>query len=363
MSTRSGPHVLERVGATLPIIQAPMAGAGSVDLAIGAIRGGGVGSLPCALIAPDEIGAQVAAVRQAASGPINLNFFCHDMPDAVDESAWIAALAPYYREYDVRPPTAPPPLRMPFDAIRCAAVEQARPEIVSFHFGLPDAALMARIKATDAVVIASATTIAEARWLAAHDVDAVIAQGFEAGGHSGRFLPVADGTEMGLFALLPQIVDAVDVPVIAAGGIADMRGARAAMALGASAIQIGTAYLLSPESSIGATHRHLLASEAAERTRMTNMISGRPARGLPNRLIDEMGPTNAIAPPFPFAGNALTELRRAAEARGRTDFSTQWSGQAARLAATMPAEALTRLLGHAALTALARAAEEEMTDA
>jgi nitronate monooxygenase len=321
-----------------------MAGAGGVALAIAAIHGGGIGSLPCALITPAQAVEQADAVRAEADGPLNLNFFCHRLEPPGDDAAWRALLAPYYAEYGVGPPVVPPPLRLPFDAAMCAAVETIRPEIVSFHFGLPDSGLLARVAATGALILSSATSVAEARWLAARGVDAVIAQGFEAGGHTARFLPAAPGTEMGLFALLPQIADAVDLPVVAAGGIADTRGIAAAFALGASAVQLGTAYLHCPESLASPAHRALLASEAAEVTRFTNLISGGLARGLPNRLIDELGPVNIAAPPFPHASAALATLRAAAEAKGRTDFSTIWSGQSARLGHPESAEILTRRL-------------------
>lgn len=358
MTGWSDRRFLDSIGVDAPIIQAPMAGSGGVDLAIGALRGGGVGSLPCALIPPADIAGQVAAVRAAASGPINLNFFCHILPETVDDGAWVAALAPYYAEYGVGPPAVPPPVRAPFDAVRCAVVENVRPEIVSFHFGLPGAELLARVKATGAQVWSSATTVAEARWLAERGVDAVIAQGFEAGGHSARFLPAPAGSDMGLFALLPQIVDAVDVPVIAAGGIADARGVVAALALGASAVQVGTAYLLSPESNAGETHRRLLQGPEAEVTRLTNLFTGRLARGLPNRLIEEQGPVSDAAPAFPYASNALALLKAEAEKRGDSSFTSMWSGQAARLARPMAAEALTRSLAEGALALMAGMTQE-----
>lgn len=347
-------HALAAVGAQAPVIQAPMAAAGGVALASAAIRGGAVGSLPCALVDADTVVAQAAAVRTAATGPLNLNFFCHSLIETVDDNAWRQRLAPYYAEYGVGPPETAPALRRPFDAAMAEAVETVRPEIVSFHFGLPDEALLGRVKATGALILSSATSVAEARWLAARGVDMVIAQGFEAGGHTARFLPAPPSTEVGLFALLPQIADAVDVPVIAAGGIADARGIAAAFALGARAVQLGTAYLHTPEATIGAAHRALLQGEAAEVTRFTNLISGRLARGLPNRLIEELGPVGAEAPPFPHASTALVELKKAAEAQGRTDFSTMWSGQSARLGTPEPAEALTRRLVAETLAVLAR---------
>ena len=333
------------------IVQAPMAGAGGVDLAIAALRGGAVGSLPCALLAPDAAMAQAAAVRAGAEGPLNLNFFCHAMPPAPDESAWHALLAPYFAEYAVTPPAVPPPLRLPFDDAMCATVEKIRPEIVSFHFGLPDEALCARVRAAGARILSSATSVAEARWLAARGVDGVIAQGYEAGGHAGRFLPAPPGTQMGLFALLPQIADAVELPVIAAGGIGDARGIAASFALGARAVQIGTAYLPCPESLASAAHRALLGGEAASATRFTNLMTGGAARGLANRLIEDLGPIHPDAPAFPYAASALAPLRAAAEAQGRSDFTSMWAGQAAPLGRPEPAEALTRRLAALALAA------------
>jgi len=311
-----------------------------------------LGSLPCASLSPDQARADVRIVRERAWGPINLNFFCHIPIDPPDESRWRTALAPYYREYGVGPPAVPPPPRAPFSEAMCEMVEETRPEIVSFHFGLPPEKLLDRVRMTGARVISSATTVAEARWLAARGIDAVIAQGFEAGGHAGRFLPADPAAQMGLFALLPQIVDAVAVPVIAAGGIADARGIAAAFTLGAAGVQIGTAYLHSPESLIGPGHRAALASEDAERTVFTNLISGGLARGVPNRLMTELGPVSPDAPPFPHATAALADLRKAAEAQGRTDFTPLWAGQAARLGQPLDAQELTRRLAAESLALL-----------
>jgi nitronate monooxygenase len=333
-------RLIDLFGVTAPIVQAPMAGAAGEALAIAAIRGGALGSLPCALLSPDQICAQVAAVRAAVTGPINLNFFCHEMPARVDDAAWRAALQPYYREYGVGAPAEPPPARRPFDAASCDTVEQVRPDVVSFHFGLPSQRLLERVRQTGALILANATSPAEARWLAERGVDAVIAQGYEAGGHAGRFLPGDLHAQMGIMALVPQVVDAIRVPVIAAGGIADGRGVAAALMLGASAVQIGTAYLAAPESLIGATHRELLASEVAEATVFTNIFTGRLARGFATRSVRELGPVSAIAPPFPHAGDALAELRKADPA----NFSSMWAGQAARLTRAEGAETLTRRL-------------------
>ena len=334
----------ELVGTESPIIQAPMAGAGGVELCVAAIAGGALGSLPCALLGPGEVRAQVAEVRARAQGPLNLNFFCHDMPQAVDDS-WREILRPYYDEFRVEPGEGGA-LRLPFDSDMCAAVEDLRPEVVSFHFGLADAALLRRVKASGAMVIGNATTVEEARWLEARGVDAIIAQGFEAGGHSGRFLGSDPAEALGLFALLPQVVDAVAVPVIAAGGIADGRGIAAAFALGASAVQLGTAYLSTPEAAISEAHR---AGLVGGRTLFTNLMTGGLARGLHGRLVDDLGPVRAEAPLYPLASAALAPIRAAAESRGDYGFGPMWAGQSAPLGRTLPAAELTRRLAAEAL--------------
>lgn len=347
----TGRRFLDLTGAAVPIVQAPMAGAGGVALAVAALRAGAIGSLPCALLTPDQLRQQVAEVRGAASGPLNVNFFAHVLPPAPDETAWRAALAPYYAEEDVGPPDMPLPLRAPFDDAMCAVIEDVRPEIVSFHFGLPPQELLERVRATGALIIGNATTIAEARWLMAKAVDAIIAQGSEAGGHAGHFL--AGHHPVGTIALVPQIADAVDVPVIAAGGIGDARGIAAALLLGADAVQLGTAYLHTPESLISATHRARLAGPEAEDTVFTNLFTGGVARGMRNRLINELGPVSSAAPPFPYASNALAELRRVSEA----DYASFWAGQAAPLGRPEGAQALTEQL---AREVLALIGNEEM---
>jgi nitronate monooxygenase len=313
-----------------------------VALALAAMKGGAVGSLPCAMLAPDEVRAQVTAARADADGPLNLNYFCHEMPEGVDDSAWRALLLPFYAAADVAPDAPGGALRRPFDAAHCEAVEEVRPELVSFHFGLPDEALLARVRAAGAKIVGNATTLAEARALAAAGVDAIIAQGWEAGGHAGRFLMAPPDEQMGLIALLPQMVDAVDVPVIAAGGIGDARGIAAAFLLGASAVQLGTAYLHCPESLIGTEHRAGLADGVAEHTAFTNLYSGGLARGLPTPLTEALGPINEVVPPFPLAGAALAPL----------GLRPHWAGQAAGLGRAEGARALTERLGREALALL-----------
>lgn len=330
-------------GVEHPIIQAPMAGAQGAELAIAVCNAGGLGSLPCALLSPDQIRAEIEAIRRSTSKPFNLNFFCHTAPkpDHESEATWIAKLAPYRDELDIAEATIKGG-RAPFDETSCMIVEALRPPVVSFHFGLPEPRLLDRVKRTGARVISSATTAAEAHWLDAQGVDAIIAQGIEAGGHRGMFLETDIANQVGTFALIPAIADAVKVPVIAAGGIGDARTITAAFALGASAVQIGTAYLLSPESKISPLYRAALKQAHAHDTVLTNVFTGRPARGIANRATRELGPISAIAPAFPNATNAMLPLRRKAEAQGSSDFTPLWSGQSPRFAREAPAGELTR---------------------
>jgi len=340
-------NVTELFGIALPILQAPMAGVQGSALAIAVSEAGGLGALPCAMLGPDAIRTELAAIRAATPRPFNVNFFCHTapVPDATREAAWRAALAPCYAELGIDAAAIPAGAgRRPFDAEAAEVLEAFRPPVVSFHFGLPPPELLARVRAWGAKVLSSATTVDEARWLEAHGVDAVIAQGVEAGGHRGMFLTEDLTTQVGTFALLPQVVRAVRVPVIAAGGIADAAGVAAALSLGAVAVQVGTSFLLCPEATTSAPHRAALASDAARHTALTNVFTGRPARGIVNRVIREVGPISAVAPAFPLATAAITPLRAAAERRGSGDFSPLWSGQNASGCRAVPAGQLTRML-------------------
>lgn len=334
------------LGTEFPLIQAPMAGAQGSALALAVSGAGALGSLPAAMLTPDALRAELAVL--AASGrPCNVNFFCHTPPepDAARETAWRATLAPYYAELGLDSAAVPAGAgRAPFSADLADLIAPFRPPVVSFHFGLPAPALLARVKAWGATVLSSATTVDEAVWLQAHGADAVIAQGLEAGGHRGHFLRHDLSEQMGTFALLPQVVRAVSVPVIAAGGIADRHGVQAARALGAAGVQVGSAYLLCPEATTSPLHRAALKSPAAGHTALTNLFSGRPARGIVNRLMREQGPLSPVAPPFPLATSALAPLRSAAEQAGHSDFSPLWCGQNALGCREIGAEALTRAL-------------------
>jgi nitronate monooxygenase len=342
-----GGRFTELFGVQLPIVQAPMAGASDAELAIAVSEAGGLGSVPCAMLTPDQVRTSFRSIRHRTARPIILNFFSHrpPAPDAAREREWRAKFAPYYREFgiDAAAPTSGPS-RMPFDEAMCEAVVELRPPVVSFHFGLPSKALLDRVRAAGVRIISSATTVSEARWLEAEGCDAVIAQGYEAGGHRGMFLQLDPASQVGTLALVPQIVDAVKIPVIAAGGIGDARGIVAAMALGASAVLLGTAYLRCPESRASAVLRKALESARDDSTVITNVITGRPARGIANRVIREIGPLNAAAPEFPRAADALGPLRSRAENAGSGDFSPLWAGQAAALAQEIPAGALTKML-------------------
>jgi nitronate monooxygenase len=334
------------LGIELPVIQAPMAGVQAGALAVAVSNAGGLGSLPCAMLTTEALRSELALIRAQTTRAFNVNFFCHTppKPNAAREVSWRAALGPYFREFGIDAESIPAgPGRAPFSADVIDLIAPFEPPVVSFHFGLPPPDLLARVRRWGAKVLASATTVEEARWLEAHGADAVIAQGLEAGGHRGIFLSEDLSTQVGTFALLPQIVAAVRVPVIAAGGIADACGVAAARALGAAGVQMGTAYLLCPEATTSALHRAALASPAAEHTALTNLFTGRPARGIVNRLMRELGPIGT-APEFPLATAAIAPLRAAAERAGSGDFSPLWSGQNARGCRAMPAGQLTREL-------------------
>jgi nitronate monooxygenase len=330
----------------LPIIQAPMAGVQGSALAIAVADAGGLGSLPCAMLSLDAMQDELNTIAAATDRPYNVNFFCHTAPlvDPQREAGWRAELAPYYAEYGIDADSIPAGARRdPFSAEALEVLQAFTPAVVSFHFGLPAAHLLAGVKSMGSRVFCSATTVAEAVWLEQQGVDAIIAQGVEAGGHRGMFLTEDITSQVGTFALLPQIVQAVKLPVIAAGGIADADGVAAVVGLGAAAAQIGTAYLLCDEASTSDVHRAALQDSAALHTALTNRFSGRPARSIVNRVMRELGPMGEVSP-FPLAASAIGPLRSAAEARGLGDFSPLWSGQNASGCRAVSAARMTRAL-------------------
>jgi nitronate monooxygenase len=361
MTTWKDRRLLDLLEIELPIIQAPMAGANGVEMVVAVGQAGGLGSLPCALLSPVQVLESARQIRAQMSAPFNLNFFCHAPPDLDSPEVqahlteWRRRLTPFYEEAGL-PADTPVPVssRAPFDDDYCRAIEEIRPAVVSFHFGLPAPDLLKRVKATGAKILSSATTVTEARWLADHGVDAVIATGAEAGGHRASFLQMDMSRQVGTFALVPQIADAVSVPVIAAGGIADGRGMAAALVLGAAAIQVGTAYLLTAEATISDAHRAALLAAVGDSTQITNIFTGRPARGIINRAMRDLGPLSTLVPDFPLAGGALTPLKSSVALNGATEFSNLWAGQAAALAKRTDAASLTKAL---AAEALARQGE------
>jgi nitronate monooxygenase len=346
--------LLDLLEIDVPIVQAPMAGAQGWELAAAVAMAGGLGSLPCAMLTPDGAREEVARFRAATNRGFAMNFFCHrpPEPDPERQARWLERLKPFYEDLGVEPPAGGSAARNPFDEAFCALVEEVRPKVISFHFGLPPDGLFERAKRTGAKILSSATTVAEAEFLAGKGVDAIIAQGFEAGGHRGMFLTEDVAAQVGTVALVPQVVDAVSVPVIAAGGIGDGRGIAAAFALGAAGVQIGTAYLHTPESRISALHRDALRTARDEDSVLTNVFTGRPARGIKNRFVRETGPMNAEAPAFPLAVNAIAPLRAKAESQGSGEFTPLWTGQAGPLGRAIPARDLTTQLAEEALARL-----------
>lgn len=340
-------HLQHLLGVEWPIIQAPMAGIQGSAMAVAVSNAGGLGSLPAAMLTPTALRQELQALSIGTSKPYNVNFFCHEppQPDPAREQAWRALLAPYYEELglDLSQVSAGPG-RQPFSSEMADVLEDFKPAVVSFHFGFPKLELLQRVKAWGATVLSSATTVQEAIWLAQHGADVIIAQGLEAGGHRGMFLTQDMHSQLGTMALVRQIVQVVSVPVVAAGGIADAQGVHAALAMGAAGVQVGTAYMLCDEASTSEVHRTALQSDAARTTALTTLFSGRPARGVVNRLMRELGPLNNAAPAFPLATAAVAPLRAKAEAAGLGDFSLLWAGQNVSGCACMPAAEMTKRL-------------------
>jgi nitronate monooxygenase len=351
-------RALDLLGIDVPIIQAPMAGITAPPMILGVARAGGLGSLPLGMATPDDAQAALDALGDMAGAPVNLNFFCHkpEPDDPVREREWRQRLEPYFEQMGLPRPTPRTERHdSSFGRWQCELVERVRPKVVSFHFGLPDQSLMKRVRATGTKILSSATTVREARWLEAEGCDAIIAQGIEAGGHRGSFLDMDMATQLGTLALVPQLVDAVRVPVIAAGGIGDARGIAAALTLGAAAVQLGTAYLFCPEARISPTFRAALDSVDDEGTVITNILSGRPARALRNRLVRALGPLSDDVPHFPAPAFMLQPLSQASEREGRSDFLAVWCGQGAPLCSHQPSAVLTRRLADEAQALIAAA--------
>jgi nitronate monooxygenase len=322
--------MLPQLDINLPVIQAPMAGVQDAVLAAAISNAGGLGSLPCAMLKPDALATELTRLSAMTDKPFNVNFFCHKTPivRAQQHREWQQCLSKYFDELGVElPDETGGAVREPFGEEAMSVLEQFKPAVVSFHFGLPDRKQVAHIKAWGGTVISSATTVEEAVWLAEHGADAVIAQGLEAGGHRGSFLTQDMTTQTGTLALVPRICAAISIPVIAAGGIANPQSAVAAIALGATGVQAGTTFLLCSEASTSPLHRAALASNASHHTALTNVFTGRPARSIVNRLVREIGPMATRATAFPSAAGLVSTLRAAAEVRDNDDFTPLWCGQ------------------------------------
>ena len=346
------------LGIEHPIIQAPMAGSATPDLAVAVSNAGGLGSLGCGELPDDSARAVTGQVRAGTNRPFNLNFFVY--PEPVTDARTLARtrqrLGPWYKESGLDEPVDVLPEKRPgFDEAKLELVLELQPPVVSFHFGVPNAQAIRALKDAGITLLSTATTVDEARYLVYAGVDAVIAQGWEAGGHRGSHKPTAPMDGVGTFALVPQIVDAVDTPVIAAGGIGDGRGIAAAFALGACGVQIGTGYLLCPEADTDRPRRKLLSSAKDIDTLVTDAFSGRSARAVKSRYAEEMERTREPLAAFPSMYALSGPLLSAAN---DTDVSFHLYGQAAALSLALPAAELTRRLVDDALNTMKKLSKD-----
>jgi nitronate monooxygenase len=336
------------LGIRHPIIQAPMAGFGTPQLAAAVTDAGGLGSLALGAGTAAQAESTITALQALTGGPFNVNLFTHApaQPDAAREARWLAYLAPHFARMGQAPPTALREIYRSFlaDPDMLEVLVRTRPAVVSFHFGLPTAQQIDALHGAGCVLMATATNPAEARAIEAAGIDIVVAQGYEAGGHRGIFDPSVPDPALGTFALVRLLAKAVRIPVVAAGGIMDGQGIAASLRLGASGVQMGTAFLACPEANTSAHHRALLAQPELG-TAVTATISGRPARGIINRFFSEIGgPGHPPAPDYPIAYDAAKALHAAASSKGLDDYSVNWAGQAYALARPMPAAQLVALL-------------------
>jgi len=337
------------LGIRLPIVQAPMAGVSTPALAAAVSNAGGLGSIAVGSADVEATRRLIRETRALTGRPFNLNLFCHRPPrrDPAREARWLETLAPRFRSFGAEPPARLAEVYRTFvgDEAMLALLLEERPPVVSFHFGPPPRAAADALRAAGVRLLASATNLDEARALEAAGADAIVAQGYEAGGHRGVSDPDAPDDRLGTLALTRLLAARCQVPVIAAGGIMDGAGIAAALALGAGAAQLGTAFVGCPESSADAAYRAALASPAAAHTVMTRLISGRPARCLQNRFTELAAAVDeGTLPDYPLAYAAGKALATAARAAGETGFSAQWAGQGAPLARFLPAAELVAAL-------------------
>ena len=338
--------LLTQLNISTPIIQAPMAGVQDHQLAIAVAKGGALGSIPCAMLNNEQIVEQIQACKAVGIEQFNLNFFCHQPPiiDEHRQQQWSEKLAPYFQALNITEKRDSTNNRTPFCQATIDAIRPYAPPIISFHFGLPKVHLLEQLKAWGAIIISSATSLAEGVWLEQNGADIVIAQGLEAGGHRAMFIETDIALQQTTFSLVPQLVKRLNIPIIAAGGISDANGIRAAMALGASAVQIGTSYLLCDEAKTSDLHRQALTSNSQQQTCLTNVFTGRPARSIVNKAVKELGPMSTATPAFPLASISMSQLRNAAQAQGSADFMPLWSGQNASGCKAISATQLTEQL-------------------
>ncbi|KXV68319.1 2-nitropropane dioxygenase [Acetobacter malorum] len=340
-------HLLEQLELTVPVFQAPMAGVSTPSLAAEVSNAGGLGALGLGATKPEQARALIAEVRARTDRPFNVNLFVHLTPkvDVEREARWLEWLNPLFVEHGE---TAPEKLSSPYtsfldDLEMQALLLEVKPPVISFHFGLPSAACVTALKQTGAVLLATVTSPAEAQAAEAAGMDAVIAQGIEAGGHRGMFDPHTPDDALGTLPLVRLLSRQCHGPVIAAGGIMDGAGLAAALDLGAVAAQMGTAFLLCPETGLDEAYRKALMGQAAFHTRMVSLISGRPARGLSNRFTALAERADAPAcPDYPIAYDAGKALAKAARTHGEVGFGAHWAGQGAPLARALPAARLVR---------------------
>jgi nitronate monooxygenase len=340
--------LIEQLGLTAPIVQAPMAGVSTPAMAAAVSNAGALGSIAVGATDAAGAGRMIAETRALTDRPFNVNLFVHAAPrrDEGAEAAWLQALTPSFAAFGAAPPAT---LNAPYrsfaddDAMLARLIADA-PAVVSFHFGLPDGERIRALKQAGCLLLATATNLDEALACKAAGVDAVVAQGWEAGGHRGMFDPDADDDRLGMAALTRLLVLRSGLPVVAAGGIMDGRGVRAALDLGAVAAQLGTAFIACDESAADAAYRAALFSDAARHTVMTRAVSGRPARCLRNRFTELGAQTTAAIPDYPVAYDAGKALNAAAKAVGEYGFGAQWAGQGAPLARSLPAADLIAAL-------------------
>ena len=333
------------LGTKLNIIQAPMAGVQNWELAVAVSNAGCLGSIPCGMLTPEQVVAEIELFSAHSDKPYNLNFFCHEM-EPIDQKSlahWQLLLKNYYNDLGAEKPKSFRGLRYPFDAEMADRIEPFKPPIISFHFGLPSPELIERIKSWGTVILSSATTIEEGIWLEKHGADIIIAQGVEAGGHRAMFLTTDIKSQMPVVELVNALKSHVSVPIVAAGGIGSKQDIRKLVELGSCGVQLGTAFLLCDEAKTSEVHKAAIKSHN-QITAITNVFTGRPARGIQNKVMTDLGYMTDEAPKFPYASIAMAPLRAEAESQFSGDFTPLWAGTNRRACEEISASDLLKAL-------------------